>query len=1107
MLRINFSNKVELLFERMKNELFSSETTPFTQRLVIVPSPAMKSWVMLQLAKEENIGIAAGLRFAYLDAAIEELSEQAKKPSPLEIALLIEAEMHGIIESEHRDEIWDPLLNYLGAHEKLTRKGERRMVTLSQKLASLFDRYETFGEGMLGRWKKQGIGGWQGELWRKVISRTTNQAAIQKKDVQVSLFSISFIPRKHHEFLKKYSEVNPVNYFMLSPCQAFWTDVLGDRESRRLAKYWGKQGVSEGQLKALDELLFDRNALLANFGRMGREMAELLEEGNVETNEDYQVSSGVQSFSQYHDYLYENVELIEKKTSLSMLEAVQADLLMLRNPFEQEKLSFTEDQSIQVHVASSKMREVQILYNTLMNVMDIESVCPGDIIVMAPDISIYEPYIRAVFNEKVDFQIMDLHLLTQHPLIQGFMHMISLPFSRWDVISILQLLEYGSFKKKCGFSADDAHRIKGWVREAGVRWGGDRVHREELLQRNHCDMGMVEETAIGTWEHGLDRLLYGWIMRETDSEEVNASMDVVPVEAVDLTQGELLGRWMQVLKSLKHDLQELTDGSRHTLQEWTNALSKLLDTYFTSENSTEEESKEQILEAIKSFGKLSRNNNLYSFTSIKFHLESILNRQRVCYREPHLQAIRFCSLLPMRALPAQVIVLLGMEEGAFPRQDQVQSLNCLANEIDADYCPTQTNFDRYLFLEILMSARRKLIVSYTGNDKDQSPSLLIAELMNYLDAAYILDGEKPSKKCMIKHPFKEFDSKYFDGTLPNFSQESYLAACAYYGKIRKKRHQFVPQFKLGTRKEVNENRTIDLRNLIAMARNPVEAYFNRTLGIYLEKEEDKKIKSEEDFVLQNLQGAALKKASLKTPFAQIIQIAEKEGKLPLGAFKELAIGKIEKEVHELYENLLQAGVNKDKVIEIEFSELHQQPFQKDDGSWNLPPLEINYKKNCKIKVVGKLSDVYPEGFLGYIKDEKGDVTKVWPQYLVYNGLCEKYGLKLGRKLIFAKTGVARDPFFNDFESLLAKYLDYYFIALESVSPLIPEWVPEIVKSDISSFEKKVKSNLSDQSKYFYNDYIRWMMKGSEGKSGSEIYENWKSIALNVYGELYENWYQ
>ena len=302
---------------------------------------------------------------------------------------------------------------------------------------------------------KERRGGWQGELWRKIGIHEQDEDQFLNKDLQVDLFSISFLPKKHHTFLKKMAELYPVNYFVLSPCQAFWTDILTDRESRRLKKYWEVKGGTEPQLIALEELLFDRNARLANFGRMGREMALRSEDTHEETNEEYQISSHVVGYPQYQEFLFENIELNEKSEPLTLLEGVQADLLFLRNPEIQEKIALSHDQSIQVHVVSSKMREVQVLYDALMGIMDRHSkesapLCPGDIIVMAPDISEYEPYIRSVFDEKIDFQIMDLHLLTQHPLVRGFLHLLSLPFTRWDVSSILQLLEFGSFKKKAG---------------------------------------------------------------------------------------------------------------------------------------------------------------------------------------------------------------------------------------------------------------------------------------------------------------------------------------------------------------------------------------------------------------------------------------------------------------------------------------------------------------------------------------------------------------------------------------------------------------------------------------------------------------------------------
>jgi exodeoxyribonuclease V gamma subunit len=37
--------------------------------------------------------------------------------------------------------------------------------------------------------------------------------------------------------------------------------------------------------------------------------------------------------------------------------------------------------------------------------------------------------------------------------------------------------------------------------------------------------------------------------------------------------------------------------------------------------------------------------------------------------------ITFCSLLPMRSIPASVICLLGMNDGAFPRQSPPPSFD------------------------------------------------------------------------------------------------------------------------------------------------------------------------------------------------------------------------------------------------------------------------------------------------------------------------------------------------------------------------------------------------------------------------------------------------
>ena len=138
------------------------------------------------------------------------------------------------------------------------------------------------------------------------------------------------------------------------------------------------------------------------------------------------------------------------------------------------------------------MREVQVLYNVLLGMIAKHAdgptpIYPSDIIVMAPDISAYAPYIKAVFGSQdsvLQAQVMDISLPSRSLFIQAFLHLLSLPSGRWDVSSLMQLFDFSVFQKKHGLDREDVHQIREWVKNAGVRWGEDAVHRDELLKRD-----------------------------------------------------------------------------------------------------------------------------------------------------------------------------------------------------------------------------------------------------------------------------------------------------------------------------------------------------------------------------------------------------------------------------------------------------------------------------------------------------------------------------------------------------------------------------------------------------------------------------------------------
>src|SRR5687768_12504940 len=81
---IFFSNRIESLFVGLRHLLFAEGTTAFTKRLLVVPSQAMKNWLMLQLANDPQLHIAAGIEVAFLDEAVAQLGHNlAKRPDSL----------------------------------------------------------------------------------------------------------------------------------------------------------------------------------------------------------------------------------------------------------------------------------------------------------------------------------------------------------------------------------------------------------------------------------------------------------------------------------------------------------------------------------------------------------------------------------------------------------------------------------------------------------------------------------------------------------------------------------------------------------------------------------------------------------------------------------------------------------------------------------------------------------------------------------------------------------------------------------------------------------------------------------------------------------------
>ncbi len=1147
LLKVFFSNRAECLFQAFKKELFAN-SCPFSKRFIIVPSAAMKDWLLMQLAKDKDLAIAAGIEIHFLEPAISTLCaflgpgtsvERRQEPDRLSLALAIEATIADVIKDFHNYPVslqvqWKPLLDYLGmtTNHSISFRTAKRITALAATLAPLFIDYGSYGDQMFSQWRSATTANihWQQLLWKSLELRYAIwnypyrkleafeiEADWTPSQMQVHLFELSYLSPLHYRYFEKIARHIPVNYYLFSPCKQFWSDLLSGKEGARLKKYWMEQQIPDSQQTALDELLSEHHPLLANFGRLGREMATQIEASDPLLYEHYLITS---SYSQCSDASETpDVEREETSHPLTLLEAVQGDMVLMRSPDVTDKIPFDAyDRTLQIHGAPKPMREAQVVHDTILSILDAhrhdaDPITPADIVVMAPDPSVYAPFLRAVFassDSNVRLRMLDAYPATNDTLIQGFLHLLDLSLGRWDINALFRLMEYSEFQIRHQFSPEDIRIIISWVKKAGIRWGNDSSHRNELLQRDHCRSEMVGESKYGTWEHGIGSLLEGIAMASTNETEGVFS----PLDGVESIQTELLGKFLSIIRSLLIDLKPLANGSLLSLTDWSAYLRCLAEGYFSP---CDRKESWKLLDAhLGSFGDVidGLEEATYTFHSIHYHLKKGLQTEKIVYRDSNIQAVRFSSLLAMRAVPAKVIILMGMNDQTFPRTDKIQSMNLLLTSERSDYYPSQVDLDRYLFIEALFSARRYFIATYSsqlpGESGEQPPSLLIKELLNYLDSACTIPEKSPSEYCLHTHPLFPFHKSYFSSSsaLKSYSQRYFSAALAHYGVNKEEPKSFLSFLVPTPQKKISGSHHIPLNDLVTFVKNPLKNYCNKGLNLYID-ETSSLHEAHEDLLLSNLDKYSLVKQGVFNK--KMICAVEKSEKIPFGPFKVIEVERVNNEIEQITDNLNACGVDTGSLFSIEFNERNQMAewIASPTSCWKLPPLILRGTSCGDIRLTGHLGEVSAAGLILLAEDNLKEVVKAWPKILIFGCLINAYHLPIAPQIIFAKgkKGECKKMDFCEPEKLLTYLVDYYLKHRDLFSPLMPEWIDPILDGAPEELEKLLQEvREENEFKPVYDEYLKWLARNSLGLDLSSIVDNWQGIAQELFVDMKQAWY-
>jgi exodeoxyribonuclease V gamma subunit len=944
MLKVVYSNNMGLLADHLAEQQLAAPLGPFQSETILVQSNELSRWLSLFLANRH--GIAANLQFPFPSAYIWDLFRELWPEIPLQspyakssLAWRIFALLPGCIDEPG----FELVTAYLGEN-----KDELKRYQLAERIADTFDQYLMYRPDWIQRWEQGETQSWQSKLWFWLTEHDSapkhRAYLLQKMHEQlknsdspppglpprISIFGISALPPVYLKTFELLARFIDITLYYLSPSEHYWGDL---RDQKQLQK---------------EQLQFDFDAaefepghpLLASLGKQGQSF-----------------------FRQLQETEHEEESVFAEPTTGFMLADVQADMFELE-PGGKTPVAETDD-SIAIQVCHSPMREIEVLHDQLLAMFERDpDLSPTDIVVMTPDIDVYAPWIEAVFGAAEDrhrmpFSIADSSGQQESQLINTFFTLLQLPQSRFDVETVLALLECPAVQQR--FRLDDAALvwIREWCRDTRTRWGLDKNDKSQLD---------LPASDANTWRAGLNRLMLGFAMPLTEPGEPMRLFDgELAMDGISGERARIVASLCEFIDTLDHWRQLLA--RRHPIAGWQTQLNLCLDAFFETDGLDDVQFELEITAIRKQLERLVESSEHASFNDdiavdliqswLQSHLDSVDSTHRFMGH-----GITFCGMVPMRSIPFDVVCLIGMNDEVFPRRQPTLSFDLLTHD-HREGDRSRREDDRYLFLEALLSARRQLYISYVGasivDNSEIPPSVLVSDLQDLLTERFeTASGDEILSQIKTHHPLQPFSRRYFDSS--NAKLFSYN-----HSQCPDETEQENQDWFDAPLPEADDSwRELTGSQLAHFFAHPARFLIRERLGVRLEMDEAE-LESREPFQLDGLESWQLRQLLLDAQLSQrsdegLKPVIDATGMLPQGyvgdAWYEQEASKVDEFVDKLETHL---------------------PL----GEQFSVPVEINIDG---FYLGGQLDNITPQGLLRYrLAKKKGrDIIAAWIDHLLLN---------------------------------------------------------------------------------------------------------------------------
>jgi exodeoxyribonuclease V gamma subunit len=363
--------------------------------------------------------------------------------------------------------------------------------------------------------------------------------------------------------------------------------------------------------------------------------------------------------------------------------------------------------NLRFHGCHYASRQVDVLYDELCALFRKDpTLKPREVLVLAPDIETYLPYIQSTFNGQNGrlgstierFRARNICV----DLLSKLIELANGRFYRYDVFEILkQPAVCACFH----LNLDEILNLENLIKETGIIWGKDQEHRLKLD---------LNATGHHTWAYGLDRILLGQMFGYVD-QKIND--EIYPKK---ISQDDLLIKFFEFYTALTKVTDEFSKSM--SASAWIKALYRALDLLMIKDDLylfKIENTKRMIGQVL---GSLKAKIQSISPMMILGLFSGELGEEYQL-KNANQDLVFFSTIQKASVLNARVICLLGMNDDEYPERSKESRF------LRSDDEKSEILEDRHLaiqnvqFLQVIQQAKDALLIFYNAHSSDHSATL------------------------------------------------------------------------------------------------------------------------------------------------------------------------------------------------------------------------------------------------------------------------------------------------------------------------------------------------------------------------------------------------